>query len=167
MQILSLWGWNFAGSMTAAGTTHCDSGCDVTIATHLCPDLYFPKWKMPYFVAPESNRLSCACAVWCPCLLTPIERTTRANNTFWRRETLILPFEWRGPRAHFVANWKCHSGHMIELSDECNNCTKFQFYKEKVFRDIHFLWFYIIVTSHSSNLHKSSWITRQPRMLLQ
>ena len=27
--------------------------------------------------------------------------------------------------------WKCHSGHIIELYDEYNNCTKFQFYTEK------------------------------------
>jgi len=30
---------------------------------------------------------------------------------------------------------KCHSGHIMEL-DNCNNCTKFQFYTEKVFGDI-------------------------------
>ena len=34
--------------------------------------------------------------------------------------------------------WKCHSGHIMELWDECNNCTKFQFYTEKAFRDIPF-----------------------------
>ena len=33
--------------------------------------------------------------------------------------------------------WKCRSGHIIELCDECNHCTKFQFYTENV-RDIHF-----------------------------
>ena len=27
---------------------------------------------------------------------------------------------------------------IIELCDECNNCTKFQFYAEKVVRDIDF-----------------------------
>ena len=30
--------------------------------------------------------------------------------------------------------WKCHSGHIIELCDECNNCTEFQFYTEKIMR---------------------------------
>jgi len=35
-----------------------------------------------------------------------------------------------------VLLWKCHSGHIIELCDECiNNCTKFQFDTETVFRD--------------------------------
>ena len=33
--------------------------------------------------------------------------------------------------------WKCHSGNMTLCSD-CNNCAKFQFYTEKVFRDIPF-----------------------------
>ena len=34
--------------------------------------------------------------------------------------------------------WKCHSGHIMELCDECNNYTKFQFYTENAFRDIPF-----------------------------
>ena len=35
--------------------------------------------------------------------------------------------------------WKCHNGHIIELCDESNDCTKFQFYtKKKFFRDIPF-----------------------------
>ena len=33
-----------------------------------------------------------------------------------------------------VLPWKCHSGHIMELCDECNNCTEFQFYSEKVVR---------------------------------
>ena len=34
-----------------------------------------------------------------------------------------------------VLPWKCHNGHIMELCDNCNNCTKFQFYAENVFRD--------------------------------
>ena len=34
--------------------------------------------------------------------------------------------------------WKWHSGHIMELCDECNNCTKFQFYTENAFRDVPF-----------------------------
>jgi len=86
-----------------ARTTHCDSGYDVTIATYLLPDLYFPKMKNASFVAPEFNGLSFAWAVKCPYLHTPTECTITANNTSWRRKTLILPFEWRGPGAHCVA----------------------------------------------------------------
>ena len=33
---------------------------------------------------------------------------------------------------------KCNGAHIMELCDECNNCTKFQFYTEKVVRDIPF-----------------------------
>ena len=42
---------------------HCASGYDVTIATYSLPDLYLPKMKNALFVPPESNRLSCACAL--------------------------------------------------------------------------------------------------------
>ena len=86
-----------------ARTMRCDSGYDVTIATYLLPDLYLPKMKNALFVAWESDRLSCACAVWYSYLLTHTEWTLGANNTSWRRETLILPFRWRGPAAHCVA----------------------------------------------------------------
>ena len=70
----------FKGWSTAR-TTYCDSGYDVTIATFSLADLYLPKMKNGLFVAPESNGLSCACAVGCPYFLTPTEWTTRADNT--------------------------------------------------------------------------------------
>ena len=38
-----------------------------------------------------------------------------------------------------VLPWKYQSGHIMELCDECNYCTKFQFYTEKVARDIVFV----------------------------
>ena len=37
-----------------------------------------------------------------------------------------------------VLLWKCQSGHIMELCDEYNNCTQFQFYTLKAFRDISF-----------------------------
>ena len=40
-----------------------DNCYDVTIATYSLPDLYLPKMKNALFVAPESNGLSCTCAV--------------------------------------------------------------------------------------------------------
>ena len=46
----------------AVRTIHFDSGYDITIATYSLPDLYLPKMKTALFVAPEFNRLSCACA---------------------------------------------------------------------------------------------------------
>ena len=35
--------------------------------------------------------------------------------------------------------WKCHSGRVMELCDNCNNFTKFQSYTEKVVGDIQFV----------------------------
>ena len=32
--------------------------------------------------------------------------------------------------------WKCHGGNIMKRCGDCNNCTKFQFYTEKVFGDI-------------------------------
>ena len=99
VQKLSLQHWNFARLMCVTRTTHCDIGYDVTIARYLLQDLYctFPKWKLPYLLL--QNRLSCASAVKCPYSHTPTEWTTRTNNNSWRRETLILSFEWRGSGA--------------------------------------------------------------------
>ena len=31
--------------------------------------------------------------------------------------------------------WKCHSENIMKLCGDCNNCTKFQFYAEKIFGD--------------------------------
>ena len=85
-------------------TTHCDSGYDVTIATYSLADLYPPKMKNALFVTPESNGLSCACAVHiCSHPLNEQHKQIR---------TLILPFEWRGPGTHYVAmqtsQWTYH-----------------------------------------------------------
>ena len=43
-----------------------------------------------------------------------------------------------GGQEPIVLPWKCHSGHIMRLCDECNNSTKFQFYAEKVFRYVPF-----------------------------
>ena len=72
-----------------------------------------------------------------------------------------------------MLQWKCLSGHIMELCDQCNNCTKFRLYTEKAFRDIpsfviphHFMS--TLGRHKSSNLHKSkSRITQQPRVLSQ
>ena len=74
--------------------------------------------------------------------------------------------------APIMLPWKYHSGHIMELCNECNNCTKFQFYTKKP-SEIHFF----VVSDHfvptlwrhkSSNLHKSkSRITWQPNVLSQ
>ena len=106
-------------------TTQYECGYNATIAKYSLADLYLPKMENALFVPPECNGLSCACAVWCPYLLTPAEWTTLLERGklwvyLWNEEGLepiVLP-------------WKCHSGHIMELCDNCNNCTKFQFYAE-------------------------------------
>ena len=45
-----------------------------------------------------------------------------------------------------VLPWKCHSGHIMDFCDECNNGAKFQFSTENVYRDIHFCNFKSFVT---------------------
>ena len=57
--------------------------------------------------------------------------------------------------------WKCHSGNIMKLCADCSNCTKFQFYTEKVFRDIPFfvILYYFVSTMlrhKSSNLHNQN-----------
>ena len=37
-----------------------------------------------------------------------------------------------------VLPWKRHGENIMKLCADCNNCTKFQFYTEKVFRHIPF-----------------------------
>ena len=160
--ILNPQGWS------TTRTTHCDSGYDVTVAINSLADLNLPKMKT---ITPESNRLSCVCAAWCPYLLTPTEWKTWANNISGRR-TPILPFEWRGPGTHCVT-MEMSQWTIMELCDNCNNCTKFQFYTEKVFGDIpffvildHFTGMSTMWCHKSSNLHKSkSCINQQPRVL--
>ena len=150
-------------------TTNCGSAYDVTTEIYSLLDLYLPKMKNASFVAPKFNELPYTSAVWFPYLPTPTEWTTRANNTSWRRKTLIFPFEWRGPEL-IVLPRKCHNEHSIEL---CDNCTRFQFHADKVFRNISFfvtlnhfmstIWRY-----KSFNLHDSkSCIIWKPRVLSQ
>ena len=57
LQVEILQGW------CTATATHFLSGYDVTTATYSLLDLYLPKMKTALFVAPEFNRLSCACAL--------------------------------------------------------------------------------------------------------
>ena len=59
----------------------------------------------------------------------------------------FYPLNGEGPK-YIVLPWKRHSGYTMELCDECNNCTKFQFYTENVLRDIQFFLFYITLCPH-------------------
>ena len=142
---------------------------EIMMSTYSLPDLYLTKMKNALFFAPESNGL--LVLVLCNVHIRSHPLNEKEEQvTLLEGEKLwfyLLNGEGLEP---IVLPWKCHSGHTMELCDECNNCTKSS---EEVFRDIPFLWFYIIFLSamwrhNLSNLHKSkSWITRQPRVLSQ
>ena len=65
--------WNICANAKSTGLKFCRVvvlqelhiliAVDVTIATSSLPDLYPAKMKTALFVAPEFNKLSCACAV--------------------------------------------------------------------------------------------------------
>lgn len=63
-----------------------------------------------------------------------VESVLKTQSTYCspRRDTNITSIE------PIVLPWKCHRGYIMELCDEFNKCTKFQFYTENVFRDIPF-----------------------------
>ena len=72
---------------------------------------------------------------------------------------MLFPLSGEGLEP-IVLPWKYHSAHIMELCDECNNCTKFQFYTEKVLGDTQFfvilhLFVSTLCLPKSSNLHKS------------
>ena len=142
VHILSLQGW------CAARTTHCGSGYDVTIATYSLPDLYLPKMKNALFVVPESNGLFFV-LVLCNVHIRshPLNEQHEQITLFEGGKLWFYLLNGYSPEPT-VLPWKCHSGHIMELCDECNNCTKFQFCTKKSSEIFHFLWFYIIFCPH-------------------
>ena len=116
-----------------------------TIRTSHCYSLaefYLSEMKNGLFVAPESNGLSCACAVWFPLLVTPTEWTTRAKNSSWWRKTLSVPFEWRGPGTHGVAmkmpQWTYHGS--LKFVINVTIVQSFISMQEKSSEIFQFLW---------------------------
>ena len=91
------------------------------IAIYSLEDLYLPKMKNALFVAPESNRLSRACAVHIcshPLNEQHEQITLLEGGKLW---FYLLNKEGLQP---IVLPWKCHNRHIMELCDNCNNCTK-------------------------------------------
>ena len=127
VQVRSLQDWNFAGLMCCKDYTlwYC-GGDDVTIVTYSLTDLYPLKMKNALFFAPLSNRLFCACAN-AHISLHPLneQREEIKGGKLW---FYLLNGEGLKP---IVLPWKCHGGHIMELCDKCNNCTKFQFMIQK------------------------------------
>ena len=119
-----------------ARTMHCDGGYDVNIAT--LPVLYLPKMKNALFVAPESTDFLVLVLGHVHICTHPLNELQERNNTSWWRGTLTMPFDGKCLEPIMLI-WKFHKGNAMEFCDGYNNCTKFQFYTLKIFRDIPFL----------------------------
>ena len=50
-----------------------------------------------------------------------------------------------------VLPWKCHSGRIMELCDDCNNCAQFQFFEEK--SSVNDMAFFVILSHFVSSSH--------------
>ena len=61
----------------------------------------------------------------------------RSHPLYEQQDHVIFPLNGEGLEPIRLSR-KCHSGHVMELCDECSNCKSFQFHTEKVFRDIPF-----------------------------
>ena len=130
----------------------------------------FPKWQMHYLLLESltDSLVSVLCNVHI-CLHPWNEHqeqiTLLEGGILW-----FYPLERVGLNP-IVLPWKCYSGHIMELCDEYDNGTKFQFYAEEVLRGIPFFvilhHFVSTLWRHNwPNLHKSKyWRTRLPRVL--
>ena len=88
--------------------------------------LYLPKMKNASFVAPESNRLSCASAVKCQYIYSHPLNEQQEQITIIPEggKFRFYPLNGEGLEP-ILLPWKCYSGHSMEVCDESNNCTKF------------------------------------------
>ena len=121
VQVLGLQGW------CAARTTHCDSGYDVTIGTYSLPHLYRPQMKNAFLMLQSLTHFL---------LLVLCDVRIRSHPLNEQQDQITL-LDWgklwfsslNGECLEsIVLPWKCYSGHIMELCDECNNCTKFQLF---------------------------------------
>ena len=134
VQILNLQGWNFARLMYFNNYTF-NSGYDVTIATYSLLDLSLPKRKLPFLLLQSLTDLLVL-------VLCNVHIRSHPLNEQQKQITLLEGGKvwfstWNGESLEpILLPWKCHKGHFMKLCEERNNCTEFQFYTEKVVRDI-------------------------------
>ena len=120
-----------------ATITHFDSGYDVTIATYSLLDPTFLKWKLPYLLLQSL-------ADFLVFVLCNVHIRSHPLNEQQEQITLLeggkLWFSTLNEESlePILLPWKSHKGNFMKLCEECNNCTEFQFYPEKVMRDIRF-----------------------------
>ena len=114
-------------------TTHCDSGYDVTIGTYSLADLYLPNMKNALLVAPESNGLSCACAVWCHICSHPLN-----GQQEQRRKTLSLPYSiFCDFKSLYVNNVSRHRSSNLHKSKSWKNSATKNAYQNKINAILH------------------------------
>ena len=113
-----------------ARTTHCHSNYNATVITYQTSS--FLKMKKSLICCSRVSK-TYFCFCW---IMSIFAHTHWMNNKIKRGNWFyLLNGEDLEP---IVLPWKCCSGHVMELCDECNNSTKFQLYTAKVFRDIPF-----------------------------
>ena len=87
----------------------------------------FLKWIMPYLLLQRLTDFLVHVLCNDHICIALSEWKSKANNSSWKRGTLTLPFWCLGPGAHcFAMEMSQRTSHGI--CDECNNCTRFQFY---------------------------------------
>ena len=130
--------WNICANTKSTGLKFCrvdvlqelhifDNRYDVTIATYSLTDLYLPK------ITDFLVLVLCNVHISTHPLNKQQEQITLLEGE--KRWFYLLNGEGLEP---IMLPWKCHSRNIMKLCAYYNNCTKFQFYTEKVLRDIPF-----------------------------
>ena len=118
----------------------------------------FLKWKMPYLLLQSLRDFHVLVLCNVHIHSHPLNEQQEQITLLEGRKLWFYFLNGQGLEP-IVLPWKCQSGHIMELCDECNNCTKFSSIQKKSSEIFHFLWFYIIVSTlwrhKSSNLNKS------------
>ena len=114
------------GLMSSKNYPHCDSGYDVTRATYSFPDLYLPKMKNALNLLLVSL-MDFLLLVRCNARISshPLNEHQEQLTLLEGGKLWFYPLKGESLEL-IVLPWKCHRGHIVELCDECNNCTKFQ-----------------------------------------
>ena len=92
---------------------------------HLLPDLYLPKIK-------KNTLLFLQRTSFLVLMLCDVHIRSHLLNEHKEQITLYLKVgnsDFTTVQEPIVFPWKCHKGHAMELCDEYNNCTKFQFFR--------------------------------------
>ena len=131
-----LQGWS------AAKTTHCDSGYEVTIETYLLPDFYL-EWKMPYLLLPSLTDffvlMLCNLHIRSQALNEQQEQEENSDFTFWMERAWSLCFH-----GNVTMDISWNFGMSVTTVQSFTSMKK----RSSEIIIFHFLWFYIILCPH-------------------